>query len=120
MRMVVVLPAPFGPRKPRISPFWTSKVTSLMATCGPYAFVRCSTWIIEAPGVAYKTKTDDTSIRLLRATANANGGRLKKPEHQLRIIALNVGKEKVAGGCYVDRRVGGRYDGANRRGKVSK
>src|SRR5438876_11036961 len=95
MRMVVVLPAPFGPRKPRISPFWTSNVTSLMATRGPNAFVKCSAWIIDAPGVAYKTKTDDTSIRLLRATANANGARLKKPEHQLRIIALNVGKEKV-------------------------
>ena len=31
IRMVVVLPAPFGPRNPRISPFSTLKLTSLTA-----------------------------------------------------------------------------------------
>ena len=31
MRMVVVLPAPFGPRKPSTSPGWTSKLTSSTA-----------------------------------------------------------------------------------------
>jgi hypothetical protein len=31
MRMVVVLPAPFGPRNPMISPWLTSKFKSWMA-----------------------------------------------------------------------------------------
>src|SRR5438046_1879452 len=44
--MVVVLPAPFGPRKPRISPFSTRKEMSSTAVNGPYRLVRCSTSII--------------------------------------------------------------------------
>ena len=35
MRMVVLLPAPFGPRNPRISPFSTTNETSSMALMGP-------------------------------------------------------------------------------------
>src|SRR3954471_4406077 len=44
--IVVVLPAPFGPRKPTISPFSTSKLRSLIAVCPAYRFVRFSTLII--------------------------------------------------------------------------
>ena len=33
--MKVVLPAPFGPIRPRISPAWSSKLTSLTATSPP-------------------------------------------------------------------------------------
>src|SRR5262245_9783008 len=36
IRMVVVLPAPFGPRKPTISPFATSKERSWMMVRVPY------------------------------------------------------------------------------------
>ena len=35
MRIGVVLPAPLGPRKPRTSPFLTSKETSFNALVGP-------------------------------------------------------------------------------------
>src|SRR5262245_21130000 len=48
MRMVVVLPAPLGPRKPTISPRSTWKVTSSMAITAPKNFVRCWTVIMEA------------------------------------------------------------------------
>src|SRR4051812_45036001 len=45
MRMVVDLPAPFGPRKPRTSPRSTPKERSFTATFAPNAFVRFSTLI---------------------------------------------------------------------------
>src|SRR5439155_20129192 len=48
MRMVVVLPAPLGPRKPTISPRSTWKVTLSMAITGPKYFVRRWTLIMEA------------------------------------------------------------------------
>ena len=47
MRMVVDLPAPFGPRKPSTSPRSTVNETSFTATFGPKAFVRFSTVITE-------------------------------------------------------------------------
>src|SRR6059058_4284951 len=37
--MVVVLPAPFGPRKANSSPFGTARVNSWTATFGPYRLV---------------------------------------------------------------------------------
>ena len=40
MRMVVVLPAPFGPRKPSTSPFSTVNETPFTATFGPKVFFR--------------------------------------------------------------------------------
>src|SRR5439155_6707503 len=46
MRIVVVLPAPFGPRKPMISPWPTSKLRSRMAICPAYFLVRFSTLIM--------------------------------------------------------------------------
>src|SRR6266704_1151557 len=46
MRIVVVFPAPFGPRKPTICPFSTSNEMSLTATVRAYRFVRPSTLII--------------------------------------------------------------------------
>src|SRR5512134_1492497 len=46
MRMVVVLPAPFGPRKPRTSPFSTRNETPSTAVVRPYLLVRLSTSII--------------------------------------------------------------------------
>src|SRR5262245_18505299 len=46
MRMVVVLPAPLGPRKPTISPRSTSNVTRSMARTGPKYLVSLSTWIM--------------------------------------------------------------------------
>ncbi len=43
MRMVVDLPAPLAPRKPKISPSPTSKLTSSTATNLPNRRVRCWT-----------------------------------------------------------------------------
>ena len=44
--MVVVLPAPFGPRKAKISPFCTSNETSFTALNSPNFLTRFSTWIM--------------------------------------------------------------------------
>src|SRR3954464_14429840 len=40
MRIVVVLPAPFGPRKPKISPRWISNETLSTIVLSPMIFVR--------------------------------------------------------------------------------
>src|SRR5712664_3351224 len=45
-RIVVVFPAPFGPRKPTIWPFSTSKEMSSTARVRAYRFVKPSTLII--------------------------------------------------------------------------
>src|SRR5215831_1493228 len=47
MRMVVVLPAPFGPRKPTICPFRTSKEMWSTAVWRAYLLVRSVTVIIK-------------------------------------------------------------------------
>ena len=47
IRIVVVFPAPLGPRKPTTPPFSMLKETSRMAVTGPYCLVSRSTWIIE-------------------------------------------------------------------------
>ena len=47
MRIVVVLPAPFGPRKPMISPLPTSKFRSWIAVWPAYRLVRFSTLIMK-------------------------------------------------------------------------
>src|ERR1700724_114212 len=44
--MVVVFPAPFGPRNAKISPAFTSKETSRTAVIEPYFFTRLVTRII--------------------------------------------------------------------------
>src|SRR5437762_9760971 len=46
VRIVVVLPAPFGPRNPKTSPDLTSRSTSRIPRCSPYDLVRCSVWMI--------------------------------------------------------------------------
>src|SRR5258707_6018087 len=49
-RRVVVLPAPLGPTRPRTSPGWTEKDTSLTATNSPYNLVNESTSIMSVLG----------------------------------------------------------------------
>ncbi len=44
--MVVVFPAPLGPRNQKIEPSLTSKVTSLTAVIFPNLFIKFSTLII--------------------------------------------------------------------------
>src|SRR5207237_3706678 len=48
MRMVVVLPAPFGPRKPKTSPGNSSKETSSTIVRLPMVFVRCEAMSVGA------------------------------------------------------------------------
>src|SRR5215468_2198504 len=50
MRMVVVLPAPFGPRKPWISPGATERLTPSTAVKAPYFLTSDSTAIIRSGG----------------------------------------------------------------------
>jgi hypothetical protein len=47
IRIVVLLPAPFGPRKPTISPFATSKLRLLIAVTPANFFVSRSTLIMK-------------------------------------------------------------------------
>ncbi len=54
MRMVLLLPAPFGPRRPRISPRLAWKLTSCSATRSPYCLVRWVTSIITMDLVQFR------------------------------------------------------------------
>src|SRR6476620_5705365 len=47
IRIVVVLPAPFGPRNPVTVPGWQTKSTSSTAVKPPYVLVSPSTLILE-------------------------------------------------------------------------
>src|SRR5215210_8108719 len=47
IRMVELLPAPFGPRKPNASPRWTSRSIPSTATRSPKRLTRPRAWIIE-------------------------------------------------------------------------
>src|SRR5215212_1910123 len=46
--IVVVLPAPLGPRRPKISPSWTSKLTPRAASTLPYRLWRSRTMTLAA------------------------------------------------------------------------
>src|SRR5690348_8811820 len=65
MRMVVDLPAPFGPRKPSTSPRSTAKLTPSTARFAPKAFTRLSIlitgleWLDRAKGRHYRATPED-------------------------------------------------------------
>src|SRR5688572_18988442 len=79
MRSVVDLPAPFGPRKPTISPFATLNETSLTATTVPKSLVRASTSIIERYVSRARLRLfrlvffEDGAVALLELLARAAG-----------------------------------------------
>src|SRR5882724_428011 len=54
MRMVVDLPAPFGPRTPKISPLFTESDTSRTATSEPNRRDRC--WVSMIPAMALRPR----------------------------------------------------------------
>src|ERR1700680_2491956 len=56
MRIVVVLPAPLGPRKPKTSPFSMEKSRSRTAVNSPYFLLRCSNAIMSGPIAAVLTR----------------------------------------------------------------
>src|SRR5262245_48059372 len=57
MRMVVVLPAPLGPRNPWISPGATSRLTPSTAVNEPYFLTSASTAIIGSGGLRPAVRT---------------------------------------------------------------
>ena len=65
--IVVVLPAPFGPRKPTTSPSATSKLMSFMAYLSPYFFVRCSILIISYSPLFY-SRSKSLSFKTFAST----------------------------------------------------
>src|SRR4051812_37369998 len=71
MRIVVDLPAPFGPRKPRTSPRSTPKERSFTATFAPNAFVRFSTLITAFLLGSHTRFFRATSIKIARRIQRA-------------------------------------------------
>src|SRR5947208_2459870 len=55
--MTVVFPLPLGPRKPKISPLWTRKLTSLTAVKLPKRRMRCSAEMAGSPFVCGAVST---------------------------------------------------------------
>src|ERR1043166_932752 len=71
-RIVVVFPAPFGPRKPTIWPLSTSKEILSTATLRAYRLVRPSTLIIiRNPGTYWRVQIS-LGHRRAHASARAN------------------------------------------------
>ncbi len=50
MRIVVDLPAPFGPSSPKLSPAGTSKEMASTAVKSPYFLVRSEAWMTVGTG----------------------------------------------------------------------
>src|SRR5215212_5141866 len=78
IRIVVVFPAPFGPRNPKISPPWTARSTSTMPRNLPYDFVSC---VVSMTAVMVPSRRAAPARRLppaaavgLLARASAAGG----------------------------------------------
>src|SRR3989441_12611222 len=85
-RIVVVFPAPFGPRKPRTSPFRTSKLTSDTASVGPYRFVKPSTSIMSFYPYAGCWPYPGLRPDSLRVTRLLLGREHRPPPQSIRII----------------------------------
>jgi hypothetical protein len=60
--MLVDLPAPFGPRNPRTSPFWTQNETLSTTSLGPKLFVKFSTVIMVICPKSYKFGSEDERL----------------------------------------------------------
>src|SRR5258708_725326 len=72
MRIVVVLPAPLGPIKPKTSPFLRSNSSDLMANSSPYFFVR--SWVSITGGFSLLDRNDKAIINQpLVAGVSAHG-----------------------------------------------
>src|SRR5205823_10623803 len=84
MRMVVDFPAPLGPRKPRICPRGTEKVTSTIAGRGPKYLVRLCTWIKGQRAHCRSVGRSDDEGRLDRSESAADAS--TKPGGGLRVF----------------------------------
>src|SRR5690349_17047532 len=94
-RMVVVLPAPLGPRKPVTRPGWQVKLTSSTAVNAPYFFVRPSTVImgVTLPQKGERRLRESPSLQLVH---NSRRRQLDGPvEHR---PGLGLGDGRVVPG----------------------
>ena len=73
--MVVVLPAPFGPRKPKISPAPTEKPMPRTASTSPYFLARSSTSIGRGSSYAYGAASPAQADRGAAAARRGRHGR---------------------------------------------
>lgn len=79
MRIVVLLPAPFVPSRPTISPRPTLNEMFDMAVCPAYRFVRFETSIIKQRGWSMRELTrnkfslEDIYVRVTRTTEEEEG-----------------------------------------------
>src|SRR4051812_16275158 len=99
VRIVVVLPAPFGPRKPKTSVSPTSRSTSTMPRCSPYDLVSFSVWmiaIIESPLLpARRRRVARVAVRLARETILLLGPVGQEPRDQTRDLRFDEGHDVV-------------------------
>src|SRR5579884_4524618 len=78
MLMVVVLPAPLGPRKPNTSPGATWKDTSLTASTGPKLLDRAATSMAGGAEAPFVEASDAISHKLTRGRRGFSGGRSRE------------------------------------------
>src|SRR5882757_8030420 len=73
--IVVVLPAPFGPRKAKISPLATSNDTLSTAVKSPNFFTNCCTRIIEKdpPGQSERPCNELLALRSSQSSTHGRG-----------------------------------------------
>src|SRR3981081_1335686 len=110
MRMVVVLPAPLGPTKPKISPPGTLKSTSWRATRPPYLLCRPSTAIIGCSPVV-EHQAGLARLALVHSNAHGAGGQLSAAQGSRGAAAggrLHRQRSPAAGGPVED------FDGPDR------
>src|SRR5258707_182276 len=71
MRIVVVLPAPFGPRKPKISPRWSSNETLSTMVLLPMILVRLVAvrvgWVVMWLGVGVGCGSGESDVGVMLA-----------------------------------------------------
>src|SRR6478735_7603138 len=97
MRIVVLLPAPFGPKNPTTSPFSTSKLILSSARTDPKRFVRSLAWIITSAVISFpRSRTRRALTDLLawpppgarRADGNHHQITVKRPETRAQAAVL--------------------------------
>src|SRR5687768_6203308 len=98
--MVVVLPAPLGPRKPRISPFLTTKEMPSTAVVRPYRLVRLSTSITDRAPIAQESLPLGGRRRgvasLEAAQPGVFGREARSPYHSDGPLAVSTNRCRVA------------------------
>src|ERR1051325_5848636 len=91
IRMVVVFPAPFGPRNPRIWPSAAVKETSRIAARSPYRLLRFATSIIGSNSTV-------TAGRNSTGVSSGGGLRLQDPPPRAHVVPVHHGRALVTGG----------------------